>query len=228
MQMGRIWLLGVGLMALLMLAVPAKEAAASEVVVAQKSSQRAPKTIAISEREIRGKTVATDASGPLQLLFGDGTTLTLGPDSELTIQSYVSDPGTGQARIAATLKRGAFRFIGGRTSKTPDGVALATPFGTIAIQSTVVDLSLGGDGKPAHFDLVSSGSIVLSAGSAVLARVTKQGYSIVPEGGRAAVQKTPAEWRQELQNLLSWRARGSQFAAAPVKHDEDSAEIRAE
>ncbi len=53
-------------------------------VLAQAARQE-PKTITFPENEVHGKTVATDATGLVQLLFPDGTALTLGANSEVTV-----------------------------------------------------------------------------------------------------------------------------------------------
>ncbi len=179
--------------------------AAAATLMAQAARQAAPKTVVFSQNDVHGKTVATGAHGLTQILFADGTTLTLGPSSEVTINAFAFDPAGGRATIGATLSRGVFRFIGGRTAKTPDGVTFTTPFGTLAIDSAGADLSLGEDGAPPHFEMVfGRGSMTLAKGSRVLARVHALGYSIVPDSaGGAGVRKTPDDWRRALEALLS-------------------------
>ncbi len=198
------------------LSSPASTMRAPAVMLAQ-ADKRAPKTIVFRENEVRGKTVATEADGLLQLLFADGTALTLGPSSQVTIDAFVFDPANDRATIAATLTRGVFRFIGGRTSKTPQGVTFTTPFGVLTIDAAGSDMNLGEGDVPAHFEMVfGGGSIALTRGGAVLGRVYKRGYSIVPQanGGGAAVRKTPEDWRAALQKLLSERESSGLFPAA--------------
>jgi hypothetical protein len=166
-------------------------------------AQGQPRTVVLSQNEVRNERIATDAAGLLQVLFADGTTLTLGPNSEVVVDSFMFDPSAGTARLQATLTRGVFRFIGGRTSRTPDGVVLSTPFGTLAIVNAGADISLGQDGQPPHFDLVFGDEMTLSRGGTALAEARRPGYSIVPDSGGASVQKTPAEWRSALQEQLS-------------------------
>ena len=173
-----------------------------------------PRTVVLGQNEVRGERIATDSAGLLQVLFADGTTLALGPNSEVVVDSFTFDPAAGTARLQATLTRGVFRFIGGRTTRTPDGVALATPFGTLAIDNAGADISLGQDGQPPHFDLVFGSGMTLSRGGAVLAEARRAGYSIVPDSSGASVQKTPAEWRTSLQEQLSSRMDGFSFVAA--------------
>jgi hypothetical protein len=194
-------------------AASAFEGPATEL--AQATGQE-PKTITFPENEVHGKTVSTDATGLVQLLFPDGTALTLGANSEVTVDSFVFDPTKASATIAATLNRGAFRFIGGRTSKTRDGVALTTPFGIVGVESAGVELWLGAENAAPHFDMLYGGSMTLKRGSTTLARVHSNGYSIVPAPGgtSATVRKTPAEWHSEMQERLSHKRAGAAGTAA--------------
>ncbi len=116
------------------------------------------------------------------------------------------DPANATARITATLKHGVFRFIGGQTSKTPNGVTLLTPFGTIALKSSGADLCLRAECGPPHFDMIYGDAMTLSRGTTVIARVRKVGYSIVPDpdGTGAKIRITPTKWRDDMQGLLSW------------------------
>ena len=56
----------------------------------------------------------------MQLLFVDKTSMTIGPNSDLTIDEYVYDPNAGSGKLAATLGKGALRFVGGQISHTGD------------------------------------------------------------------------------------------------------------
>lgn len=166
----------------------------------------AAKVLVLSGNEVRGQRISTGPDELLQVLFADGTALTVGRNSEATIDSFVFNPSENTATLEATLARGAFRFIGGRTTETPDGVSLRTPFGTLAIAQASADISLGGEGEPPHFDLIFGGSLTLSRGGSELARVRQPGYSIAPdEGGgpSAAVTKTPTEWRKTMIEKLT-------------------------
>ncbi len=161
----------------------------------------ASRVLALSANEIRGETISTGPDEVIQVLFADGTTLTVGHNAEATIDSFVFNPADNTARLTATLARGVFRFIGGRTTQTPDGVSLRTPFGTLSVGRASADISLGGNGQPPHFDLVFGSPMTLSQGGAELARVRQPGYSIAPQPGggqSASVKKTPAEWRTAI------------------------------
>ena len=77
----------------------------------------------------------------MQILLLDGTTFTVGPNSQLTIDEFVYNPDTGDAKVVASLTKGAFRFVGARTSQTEGGAIVKTPVGTIGIRGAVSNIS---------------------------------------------------------------------------------------
>ena len=46
--------------------------------------------------------------------------MTIGPNSDLTIDEYVYDPKANTGKLAATLGKGALRFVGGQISHNGD------------------------------------------------------------------------------------------------------------
>ncbi|MEO1848714.1 MAG: hypothetical protein ABGY05_15205, partial [Pseudomonadota bacterium] len=61
--------------------------------------------------------IETNPSGRAQLLFRDGTSLTVGSSSEMTIDEYVFDPDTGTGELVINVSKGIFRLVGGKISK---------------------------------------------------------------------------------------------------------------
>lgn len=57
--------------------------------------------------------IETNASGRAQLLFRDGTSLTVGKNSEMTIDEYVFDPDTDTGELVINVSKGIFRLVGG-------------------------------------------------------------------------------------------------------------------
>ena len=62
--------------------------------------------------------VTTKANDRAHLVFLDGTSLTVGPDAQLTIDRFVYDPDTKTGELAINASQGVFRFVGGKISKT--------------------------------------------------------------------------------------------------------------
>jgi hypothetical protein len=74
------------------------------------------RTIAIGASISHKERIQTQAGGSVQLLFIDKTSMTIGPNSDLTIDEYVFDPNANTGKLAATLGKGALRFVGGQIS----------------------------------------------------------------------------------------------------------------
>ncbi|MFC6486435.1 FecR family protein [Nitratireductor sp. GCM10026969] len=184
--------------------------------------QRSVRTITLGDEIIHNERIETDTDGLLQVLLADGTTFTVGPGSELTIDSFVYDPDANTASISASLGRGVFRFIGGVTSKTPDGVNLETPVGTVGIRGAIVDMVFepAGDDMPSHIDLRFGEGLTLWQPGGTPARLYKAGYSIVIENsGTVRIVRTPPNWTGFFQALIS--GRGGEGGGAPLPPTDD-------
>lgn len=82
--------------------------------------------------------LATGVDSRAQALLVDETTLTLGPESEVTIDRFVFDPDSGASEISAQFVKGAMRFVSGRIGRiAPQNVNLRTPVGTLGIRGTI-------------------------------------------------------------------------------------------
>ena len=103
--------------------------------------QAAPRVLRIGEDVMANERVTTDAAGRTQLLFMDGSALTLGPDSDVVIDEFVYDPATKTGKLAFSATKGVFRLIGGKISKQ-DEVLLRTPTATIGIRGGIAMASV--------------------------------------------------------------------------------------
>ena len=81
--------------------------------------------------------VTTSATDRAHLVFLDGTTVTIGPNSRLIIDKFVYDPSTQKGEIALNASTGVFRIIGGRISKTSE-VKVATPSASLGIRGGIM------------------------------------------------------------------------------------------
>jgi hypothetical protein len=78
--------------------------------------------------------IKTTTSGLVQVLLVDGSTFTVGPNSNLVIDKFVYDPRKKTGEMVATFSKGTMRFIGGKLSKNAGGVKVKTPDGALAIR----------------------------------------------------------------------------------------------
>ena len=177
------------------------------------------RVIQLGSNVIFNERIVTGDVGLVQILLVDGTTFTVGKNSELVIDSFVYDPAAGTANVVATFGKGAMRFIGGRTSSTPGGVVVRTAVGTIGIRGGMVDLLVtpggtdrgdcsggnvsesgvltGGSSRcfETRIDFVAGAEATFETTGGDLRRITKAGYSFIvtEQNGRpsVAVVKTP-------------------------------------
>ncbi len=81
--------------------------------------------------------IYTKANGHAGIIFLDGTTITIGPDSEFKIKNYVFKPNTETYDFSIYLKKGSALFNSGKIGKlSPESVDLSTPRATVGIRGT--------------------------------------------------------------------------------------------
>ena len=122
----------------------------------------APRVLALGANIVHNEQVTTDGQGLVQILLLDGTTFTVGPNSNLTIDEFVYNPETGDAKVVASLTKGVFRFVGARTSQTEGGATVKTPVGTIGIRGGVANFSYDPSTGESKAALVAGKSLTIS------------------------------------------------------------------
>ena len=90
----------------------------------------------IGQNVIRNERITTQNEGQVQLLFVDGSTLTLGPNSEIVIDEFVYDPKKQIGSMTATVTAGLLRYVGGKVSKKKD-VNFYTPSGVVTVRGGI-------------------------------------------------------------------------------------------
>jgi hypothetical protein len=130
--------------------------------------------------------ISTAADDRAHLVFLDGTTLTVGPSSSMTIDKFVYDPTTQKGELAVNATKGVFRIIGGRISKTST-IAVTTPSATMGIRGGIavfgVTVPSATDSGGTTSILVYGNSLTVTAGG-VTQTITVPGLSVTtPTGG---------------------------------------------
>src|SRR5712692_6095224 len=105
--------------------------------------------------------ISTATDDRAHLAFLDGTTLTIGPSSQLTIDKFVYDPTTQKGELAVNATKGVFRVIGGRISKT-SAIAVTTPAATMGIRGGIA--VFGVQASATTSILVFGNSLTVTAG----------------------------------------------------------------
>lgn len=80
--------------------------------------------------------ISTSTTGLTQILFLDGSSITVGPNAELILDKFIYDPGAGTGSLTLEVVKGTFRLIGGKIGKT-NGVTIKTPVATIGIRGSI-------------------------------------------------------------------------------------------
>ncbi len=84
---------------------------------------------------VTDETIQTDGIGRGQILFRDQSTLAIGPNTTIVLDTFVFDPATGDGQMGLRMTEGVLRFIGGTLSeRTPATIAL--PGATIGIRGS--------------------------------------------------------------------------------------------
>ena len=84
-----------------------------------------------------GDTIISEAQSNAQILFLDQTVLTLGEDTELTIDEFIYDPNSHDGSFVSNVKSGTVKFITGQISnKNPDNLEVKIPSGTLGARGT--------------------------------------------------------------------------------------------
>ena len=84
-----------------------------------------------------GDTIISKEKSNAQILFLDQTVLTLGEDTELTIDEFIYDPKSHEGSFISNVKSGTVKFITGQISKqNPDNLEVKIPSGVLGARGT--------------------------------------------------------------------------------------------
>jgi hypothetical protein len=102
---------------------------------ASQAAQGTRSDLRLRDNIIRNAELVTADRGALEVTFNDGSKLTMGQNSRLTVDEYVySGPGAGKQTVRYT--KGLFRFLSGSIPK--ENVKIDTPTVTIGIRGTIL------------------------------------------------------------------------------------------
>ncbi len=96
----------------------------------------------VRERVGLGDEVQTGGRSQLQVLLLDKTTFTVGAGARVTIDRFVYDPNRGTRSMAASVAKGAFRFMSGRPDRAGT-TSIRTPIASIGVRGTIVEGAVG-------------------------------------------------------------------------------------
>lgn len=121
-------------------------------------------TITIGTPIYQGDIIETDASGAVNIVFIDETSMAVSENARLAIDEYKYDPSTESGTTNFSVLRGLFVFTSGLIGRDdPDDVSINTPVGSIGIRGTVIagEINPSGESKIT----VLEGAIVVKNGA---------------------------------------------------------------
>ena len=143
----------------------------------------------IGAQVVRNERIETSASGSMQIMFIDKTSLTIGPNSKITIDEFVYNPTDGTGTMSVRLGRGLLRVVGGQVTHT-GGATITTPAATIGVRGGVATVNhcAGQCDQPGTRATLHFGSLVVTpigpAGSPTGApqSITRPGFATFVAG----------------------------------------------
>ena len=100
---------------------------------------------------IQNHTLETDAIGRAALLLIDGTSLSIGPDSSVTLDKFIYNPETVEGSLEVS-SRGLLRLVGGKVTKKRPAL-IRTNSATVGIRGGITIVQTQGLSTSAAFVL---------------------------------------------------------------------------
>lgn len=165
------------------------------------------RTLVLGAKIVFREKIDTSGEGLVQVLFTDGSTITVGPNASLLIDEYVYDPNAGTGKITATIGKGALRFIGGKISKNSNAVNINTVVGTVGIRGGMADMAV--TDQKSVFSLLYGKELTFKGANGQSDRVYQAGYSLQISGagaGAGQIRPTTAADASFVQNQLTGKS----------------------
>ncbi|MEM7191557.1 MAG: FecR family protein, partial [Pseudomonadota bacterium] len=157
------------------------------------------KQLNIGKSIFYNENIRTTTNGLVQVLLVDGSTFTVGPNSNLTIDKFVYDPNKKTGELVATFSKGSMRFIGGKLSKNAGGVKVNTPSGALAIRGGMFQ----GNTQKKIYSFLFGHSMTLQGRNGKVHRVYQSGNTIDMSRPGGLIRPTTAEDTNVFMQALS-------------------------
>jgi hypothetical protein len=175
-----------------------------------------PRRLVLGQEIVYNERITTEARGQTQVLFVDESTLSIGPNANMVIDQFVYDPNAGTGKLAASLTRGVFRFVGGKLSKHEDAVTIRTPTATIGIRGGVMLVDQSADG---HLEVifVFGKGVTVTGRNGVSQTIFRPGFEVTVSGpGASPSDPAPAPPGRTAALLAELDGRAGGNGGAPI------------
>lgn len=150
--------------------------------------------LAVKDNVFAEEVIETGDDAATRLLFLDGTELSMGPSSVVVLDKYIYDPGQpANGQLVMNIVSGVFDFASG--SIPSHGYDIHTPFATIAVRGTRINIVAMGDAQGV---VVNEGQATVTTGN-ISYDVQTGACLVIQPGGQAEVVAQGVE----CENLLA-------------------------
>ena len=134
------------------------------------------RTLSSGEKIYQGDEITSDQGSSINIIFADGSNLSLGENSNIIIDEFIYDPSESIGEFGLEIVEGVFVFVSGEiAANDPDGVVVNTPIATLGIRGTTVAGRISADAQGTTISLLndsdgSTGKVIVTndAGSVTL------------------------------------------------------------
>jgi hypothetical protein len=130
------------------------------------------------------ETVVTAEVSASRVIFRDNSQLSIGPTSQLKLDTFVYDPNRKASAVSISFVKGVFRFVSGSSAK--EDYKIQTPAAFIGVRGTVFTVFILQNG--AEYIAVESGTVYVTCrrGVSVAVNAGEMTYIRSPQGSPTA------------------------------------------
>ncbi|AWK89633.1 FecR family protein [Azospirillum thermophilum] len=202
------WLFAVAALTTVATSTAAADSSRAGVVTGAVASTRSiagsATAVALGDAVRAGEELRTGPDGIIHILFLDQSSITLGPDSSLSIDVFNHDEASRSGKIAMTLNTGSVRVVGGLNSKGHE-TEVRTPSATVGILGGISIVETNGQNTSSTFLFGQEMRMTNTSGNSQT--VLRPGFSI-----SGSIDRISSAERRSPQQLSSLASR---FEAGP-------------
>jgi hypothetical protein len=95
----------------------------------------------VGQAVLESDRLRTGADGALGITLRDDTRVSLGPASEVRLESFLYNPSAGRMALVLKFIRGVTAYVSGRIAKlAPDAIRLETPAAIVGVRGTMLTI----------------------------------------------------------------------------------------
>ncbi len=176
----------------------------------------AARKLVLGQDVIFNERINTGPSGQTQIMFLDESAMTVGPNSDLTIDQFVYDPKSGTGKLAMSATRGLLRYVGGKLSKQDEAVTVRTSTATLAVRGGAFVMNVDNTGRTEAIFIFGDGLTVTGL-SGLPGTLRRPGFEIIVSGpGASASAPLPVPPQRLAQLLQQLDGRRGGTGGAPI------------